>query len=170
MARAPVSMPGLRVVIVVATAIVASQIVPIARTIPLLPTSGDPSRSPSSDALMQALPLPHAADRVDVLAATLPSGHGIVVAHGTEAHLTAAYYTLAMRLWPRQAHVVFCEPEPRIETTRGPVPPVVGWRVDLLPHDANPLRIGTAGPTDPLALCAEAGSRTEASSPDVSSP
>ncbi len=165
MARAPVPVAGLRVVIIVTAAIVASQVVPIVRTIPLLPTPGDPSRSPSSDALMQTLPLPHAADRVDALAATLPAGHGIVVAHGTEAHLTAAYYALAMRLWPRQAHVVFCDPEPRVETTRGPVPSIAHWRVDLLPQDANPLRSGAAVAVEPVALCADVGSPPEVSSP-----
>ena len=134
-------------------AIVASQAWPVAHTVPFLP-GADPSRSPSSDALMQALPLPHAAARLDALARTLPDGPGVVVAHGTADRLTPAYYVLVMRLWPRPAHLVICEPEPRMESFRALPLQAPRWRVDLRPGDPDPVRVVAAGAASPRDLCA----------------
>lgn len=103
---------------------------------------------------MSALPLPHAADRLDRLARTLPAGPGVVVAHGTEGPLIAAYFVTAMRLWPRQVHLVICEPAPYLETFLRKVPVEATWRVDLLPGEANPVRAASSSTVNALALCA----------------
>ena len=135
-------------------ALVASQAWPAARLFPLLP-GVEPGRSPSSDALLQALPLPGAAERLDALARVLPTGPGVVVAHGTEDRLISAYFVLAMRLWPRPVHLVICEPAPYVKSFLFDVPVDATWRIDLVPGDANPLRAAESDAVDAASLCRE---------------
>jgi hypothetical protein len=135
--------------------IVASQVWPLSRLVPMLPAAGDPSRSPSSDVLMGALPFAHAAGHLDTIAGTLPPGPGVVVGHGSSDQLASAYFVVAMRLWPRRVSYVACEPAPRVEQFRAPhAPPRFEWRIDLWPGRPDPVRIGDATPAqDAGALC-----------------
>lgn len=135
-------------------AIVASQAWPLSIVLPLLPTQSADSRSPSSDVLLGALPLHDAASRLDAMAASLPPAPGVVVAHGTSDELASAYMVITMRLWPRPVSYVACRPTPHLEQFRVPhaVPPPA-WRLDVLPHDAAPLRHAATTTSDPSALC-----------------
>jgi hypothetical protein len=134
---------------------VASQAWPLSHLVPVLPSGRDPSRSPSSDVLMGALPFPDAAVRLDAIAHALPPGPGVVIAHGTSDQLASAYFVVAMRLWPRPASYVACEPTPRLEQFRAPhVPPRFTWRIDMWPGRPEPLRVAdTAMAQDAIALC-----------------
>lgn len=142
-----------RILVLYTLAIAGSQLWPGARTIPLLPGAADPSRSPSSDALMQALPLPNAAQRLDAIARSLPGGPGVVVAHGPADQLTPAYYVAVMHLWPRPVHLVVCEPAPYMESFRAPALQDPRWRIDFFPRDAQPVRVLPVGRATPRDLC-----------------
>lgn len=119
----------------------------VLRTLP----SVDESRSPSSDVLMQSLPLRHSSDVFDALARDLPHAGGIVVAHGTAAALTSAYMVAAMRLWPRPVAFVACRPAPALAVR--PVGPVA-WRIDLAPGASSPLTARASTTRDAGVLCA----------------
>jgi hypothetical protein len=136
-------------------AIIASQAWPLSVLLPILPSGRERSRSPSSDALMQALPLPDAAQRIDTLDDVLPLTAGVVVGHGPSDQLTSAYFVLSMRLWPRLVSYVACEPLPHLEQIRPDYPvPAFSWRVDLFPGNASPLHVNLATPPrDAAALC-----------------
>lgn len=137
--------------------IVASQAWPLSHLVPVLPAGGDPSRSPSSDALMGALPFPDTARRLDDIARALPREHGVVVAHGTPDQLASAYFVVAMRLWPRPVSYVACAPTPYLEHFRAPhAPPRFHWRLDLRPGSPAPVTVGgTPTQPDAAALCRE---------------
>ena len=136
--------------------IIASQAWPLSLLWPLLPSGSEPGRSPSSDALMQTLPLPDSAQRIDALSHTLPLSAGVVVGHAPAEQLASAYFVLSMRLWPRRVSYVACEPSPHLEQFRSPHPmPVFTWRVDLFPGAATPVRATVAPPPQNVAaLCA----------------
>lgn len=136
-------------------AIVASQAWPISRLVPAVPAGSDPSRSPSSDVLMQSLPFPNAAARLDVVAQSIPRTAGVVVAHASADQLASAYFVLAMRLWPRQVSYVACQPSAQLEQFRSPhTPPAFTWRIDLWPGHADPIVVTSApSPRDAASLC-----------------
>ena len=137
--------------------IVASQAWPLSILWPALPSGSEPGRSPSSDVLSQALPLPQAADRIDAIDRTLPQSPGVVVGHTTGDRLASAYFVLSMRLSPRPVSYVACEPVPHVEQFRSPhAVPEFGWRIDLFPGAATPVRAGGTPPSqDVSALCAQ---------------
>ena len=140
--------------------IIASHAFVLHRLLPTLPALHQPSRSPSSDVLLGALPLAHAAERLDALARTLPNGPGVVVAHAPADAITSAYFVITMRLWPRPVSLVACEPTPRFEQFRVPytvLPPA--WRIDLTPHSASPLSVGPAATPQAATLCAAGRAR-----------
>lgn len=139
----------------VTVAVVASQAWPWAVVLPLLPAWPASSRSPSSDVLLQGLPLAHAAETLEALHASLPNAPGVVVAHAPGDAMASAYMVVAMRLWPRPVSYIACEPAPHVEQFRVPheaLPPA--WRVDLVPGDAVPLRTSSHPTADPRAACA----------------
>jgi hypothetical protein len=135
--------------------IIASQAWPLSLLWPALPGS-EAGRSPSSDVLMQALPLPDAAQRINALDHALPLSPGVVVGHAPADQLASAYFVLSMRLWPRRVSYVACEPSPHLEQFRSPHPmPGLTWRIDLFPGVATPLRASASPPPqDVAALCA----------------
>ena len=54
---------------------------------------------------------------------------------------------LSMRLWPRPVSYVACEPVPHVEQFRSPhAVPIFGWRIDLFPGAATPLRASGTPP------------------------
>ena len=134
---------------------VASQAWPLSIFLPSLP-GREAGRSPSSDVLIQALPLPEAAQRIDAIGRALPRSPGVVVGHAPGDQLASAYFVLSMRLWPRPVSYVACEPVPHVEQFRSPhAVPIFGWRIDLFPGAATPLRAsGTPPPQDVATLCA----------------
>jgi hypothetical protein len=136
--------------------IIASQALPLFLLGRALPSGNEPSRSPSSDVLMQALPLPNAAQHIDAIDLVLPPSPGVVIGHGPSDQLTSAYFVLSMRLWPRLVSYVACQPFPHLEQIRSDYPvPVFTWRIDLFPGLANPLRVNDSPPPrDAAALCA----------------
>ena len=136
--------------------IVVSQAWPLSLLWPALPSGSEPGRSPSSDVLMQALPLPDAAQRIDAFDHALPLSAGVVVGHAPGDQLASAYFVLSMRLWPRPVSYVACQPAPHLEQFRSPhAVPVFGWRIDLFPGAVNPVRASAAPPPqDVTALCA----------------
>ena len=135
--------------------IVASQAWPLSLLWPALPSGNEASRSPSSDVLMQALPLPDAALRIDAFDRSLPLSPGVVVGHAPGDQLASAYFVLSMRLWPRAVSYVACQPGPHLEQFRSPhAAPVFGWRIDLFPGTATPVRASSVPPPqDVAALC-----------------
>jgi hypothetical protein len=135
--------------------IVASQAWPLSVLWPALPSGSDAGRSPSSDVLMQMLPLRDAAERIYALDRALPQSPGVVVGHAPGDQLASAYFVLAMRLWPRSVSYVACLPEPHVEQFRSPHPvPPFAWRVDLFPGTATPVvASGVPAPDDAAALC-----------------
>ena len=104
---------------------------------------------------MQALPFPHAADRLDVIGHALPRTAGVVVGHAPADQLASAYFVLAMRLWPRQVSYVACQPSAHLEQFRVPhTPPVFTWRIDLWPGREDPVVVTpTPSPQDAASLC-----------------
>lgn len=146
----------LLVLIAATLIVVATQAWQLAGLVPLLPSATAPSRSPSSDVLLGALPLPDAADRLDALTRTLPAGPGVVVAHAPTDAVASAYMVITMRLWPRPVSLVTCAPTPRVEQFRWPHPvPTPSWRVDLFPGAPTPLTWRPTATSSPEALCAE---------------
>jgi len=135
--------------------IVASQAWPLSILWPVLP-SGERGRSPSSDVLMQALPFPDAAQRIDGYDRALPSSPGVIVGHAPGDQLASAYFVMAMRLWPRRVSYVACQPAPHLEQFRSPHPaPQFAWRIDLFPGAATPVVASdTPPPQDVATLCA----------------
>lgn len=137
-------------------AILASHAWGLLRVLPTIPGPQSPSRSPSSDVLLGALPLPGAADRLDAIARELPDGPGVVVAHAPVHEATSAYMVIATRLWPRPVSLVACEPAPVLEQFRVPhaVAPLA-WRIDLRPGSPTPLaaRAEAQAEVSPAALC-----------------
>ncbi len=135
--------------------VVASQAWPWAVMLPLLPAWSANSRSPSSDVLVQGLPLPRAADTLDALDASLPDAPGVVVAHASADAMASAYMVVAMRLWPRPVTYIACQPTPHVEQFRVPhESPTPAWRVDLIPGDAAPLRRSSQLTANPRTACA----------------
>jgi hypothetical protein len=142
-----------RLLLACALAIVAGQAAPLGVMLRRLPHHSA-SRTPSSDALIGALPVSDAGARIDAIAASLPSTHGVVVAHDTTDHVLAAYYVVAMRLWPRPVSLVTCRGDVRQHF--GPAAPAAppAWRLDLFPGDSAPLRAAPARTMDVASLCA----------------
>jgi hypothetical protein len=123
------------------------------RVLPLIPPASA-SRSPSSDVLLGALPLPHAADRLDAWSRTLPETPGVVVAHAPADAVASAYMVIAMRLWPRPVSLVACEPTPRLEQFRVPhAAPAPTWRLDVWPGGAPPVDVQLTSGATATALC-----------------
>jgi hypothetical protein len=137
------------------TLVVLSQAWAWHRLAPLLPPLFPPTRSPSSDVLMQAVTGGDVADRLDALDASLPHAPGVVVAHGRADALASAYMVISMRLWPRPVSFVACEPVPSVEQFRVPhTMPAPAWRIDITPGRATPpLPAGPATTSDPAVLC-----------------
>lgn len=127
------------------------------RTLPLIPPAETLSRSPSSDVLLDTLPLAHAADRLDAWHRTLPVAPGIVVAHAPADVVTSAYMVIAMRLWPRPVSLLACEPTPHLEQFRVPhVAPTPAWRLDLWPGRSHPIDVQlTNGALSTSAMCSQ---------------
>lgn len=120
----------------------ASQVGPWRALFPRLPPQHTERRSPSSDVLLGALPLPDAATRLDAIAATLPDAPGVVVAHGPVGAMASAYFVITMRLWPRPVSLMTCDPSPALEQFRVPHPrPRWAWRIDMRPGSPSPLQV-----------------------------
>jgi hypothetical protein len=144
-----------RLLLASALLVAASQAGPWAGLLPLLPSRSGATRTPSSDVLLSALPLSDAGTELARVAAGLPQGAGVVVAHGTSDALASAYMVISMRLWPRPVSFVACLPTPRLEQFRVPhAAPIAAWRIDLLPGGHSPLRVAATATMDPAALCA----------------
>jgi hypothetical protein len=139
------------------TLVVLSQAWAWQRLAPRLPPLFPPSRSPSSDVLMQTVAGGDVASRLAVLDALLPLAPGVVVAHGRADAMASAYMVISMHLWPRPVSLVACEPAPHVEQFRVPhTVPRPAWRIDIGPgHDNANLQARPTTTSDAAVLCRE---------------
>ncbi|MBA2356664.1 MAG: hypothetical protein H0V80_18585, partial [Acidobacteria bacterium] len=138
-----------RLVIVGAVVTLLSHAALWTRVLPLVPGSST-SRSPSSDVLMQALPMTDTATQLAAIARQLPRAPGVVVTWAAPDAVASVYFVVAMHLWPRPVSLLTCSAAPHYEQFGVPhtVPPLQ-WRIDLHPGKARPLRIGDTSSQDP---------------------
>ena len=104
--------------------IIASQAWPLSLLLPALPSGREPGRSPSSDVLMQALPLPDAAQRIDALDHALPA----VARRRRRPRAGAINSPAPTSCCPCgsglvRVSYVACEPSPHLEQFRSPTRP-----------------------------------------------
>ena len=138
-----------------ALVIVASQAWPWLRLPSVLPAPAGATRTPSSDVLLQAVPLENAGETIATLARDLPQAPGVIVAHGRSDALASAYMVLAMRLWPRPVTYVACLPRPHVEQFHVPhAVPAPAWRLDVRPGAPVPLGAARTTSSDAATLCA----------------